>query len=229
MRLVARFQIMPTFEELLDCLNAPEAKPKRSQARRIFHGLFLFSLFVTLTIWALIFFKVGISNEVAYVGIGAVVVASVSWAADLALSISKQRDIFLNPAKILTRDLDVEHSRERFLARQLVNFGGEVLATRLNRLESQLHVHEKWIDITRLVGLLGPAMLFATKYIGWEGPIQDTIQWIGGAFLSGSILGSILLRSGLRRMQRVGFVLKMAAETRSPQRVRRSSYVKRSR
>ncbi len=222
MRTTDRLQVMPTYEELLAHLNAPDALTQQSKAQKVFYGIYLSAWFVVITIWAMIFLKADVSLNVAYLGLGAVVVASVCWIVDLAFSVLKHRDIFLNPARVLTRELDAEHSRERLLARQLAHFDNAVLTARLNRFESQLQVHERWMDITRLVGLLGPALFLTTKYMGWDDAVQNTLQWIGGAFFAGAIMGALLLRSGLRKMHRIAFVLRTASEMCSKNNTRRS-------
>jgi hypothetical protein len=110
--------------------------------------------------------------------------------------------------------VDGEYAQEAELAARLERLPSKSLKECLTRLESHVAALEKWIDVARIICLLGPAavVLVNLGYFKLPVPVHDYVQIVVSAAVVGVLFGAVQLRSGLLPFQRVGFALKIALE-----------------
>lgn len=141
------------------------------------------------------------------------------------LAAIRQKDMFVCPGRFLATQLDTHLARETALAARLKAIREPDLTERLLRVDSQINALEKWIDVARVMWLLGPLVVLLFKSgFHVSDSAHEMIQMCATAGTVGILMGAAQMRVGIRDLQRVSFALKIAVDrSKEPQRVRKVS------
>lgn len=125
----------------------------------------------------------------------------------------RNREMYMHPSRYLAGQLDEHLQREMALADRLKSIPRAALLEQHVRIESQSNALEKWIDIARVIWLLGPVvvLLFQSGFQVSDGTSKD-IQMIAAALSVGVLIGALQMRAGMLGLHRLACTFKIAIE-----------------
>lgn len=210
------YKLLPTTRELVGKLKRPKASTKEAKWNRVLLIVMLFGAIVIAVAWAMVkWWDWMPTRPTGYVAISAIGVVLFAWLISVVIDGIQIIKIAANPAGDLADQFDCDTAMEKELLWNFRAIPAHVLQTRHLRLEWQLLVWDKWLDAARLTGLLGPPFIFVAKGIfGSLGVaiVPLNIEILVSAALTGVFIGALSMRSGMRRLHRVSYLLKRASE-----------------
>ena len=211
------YKHVPSTSELAQRLNPPKTITRADRLNRLLLAVTIFATTVAVGCGLLIKGAWLPKQGTGLVGLSFLSIALLAWIVSVVTDIAQGAGTLLNPAKELAEQFDRDVAMERQLLPCLQAIPAAILMARHQKLELQLFAWEKWLDIARLMGLLGPPLIFIGKAtfgrLISSGDVWN-IEIIVSAFLTGVLIGSISFRSGMKRLHRVSSLLKHAGEQR---------------
>lgn len=209
------FRHLPSTEEFLDLLKMPELQSRWDKRNRLLTWVMLLAIVAVAACWGLIELGLIPKRPGAWVALGSLSVVMIAWIVAVVVDVLRTVPSLRDPAKEMATQFDLECRIENEILPKLRLLPVEVLAERHRRLEWQLARWEKWLDVARLMGMLGPLVIFVGNgLLGrsvWS-HMGMTLELFVSAALTGMLIGAISLRAGIRRLQRVSYVLRRASE-----------------
>ncbi|HZV63361.1 MAG TPA: hypothetical protein VFG03_00410 [Telluria sp.] len=209
-----RFTSLPSTEEMLEVVGRRSAPKSRSKPGRMARMLRWASLIFLVGIVVCTAMNIQLPETAKILALVSWALYLVIWIGELVADMIRNRDIMLNPAGVIARQLDAQYLQEVELVERLDLIPLSVIDARLGRVEAQLAALEKWIDVTRLFWLIGPAAVLLAKVGPLQLPAtgQELVQAVAAALVIGTAAGAVSMRSGIRKLQRIACVLKMALD-----------------
>lgn len=206
---------MPSISDMLAQLSStPGLKPAK-QPLRIARKYLGRSGYVGLTVSVVTVLWLGRTPfPILAVFVTSLVAVASSFVIEFWIDVRQNKDMFLDPARQIARSIDNQYVEECELAIRLARLPATEINEHLGRIEAHVAALEKWIDVTRLVLLLGPAVLILMKFWKSSTPTiaHDFAQLAISAAVAGALFGAIQLRSGLLRLTRVACTLRIALD-----------------
>jgi hypothetical protein len=215
------YKPLPSTIELLQALKPKkDEEGKVAKISRALLKLMGGGFFVCAFVYAAI--KLGWTppKPAAYVGIASSSVVFIAWVAVVLMDVYQNFYILVNPAKEMSDQLDREMAVEDALVLELSDTPTQIIIDRQQRLDLQIALWEKSIDVVRLVTLLGPPLILLVRQFPGIPETPSYIESIFSAALTGVLFGSFVLRSCMRRFHRLSHVLKRVSEQNSRQKAR---------
>lgn len=127
-----------------------------------------------------------------------------------------------SPSKFMAQQLDRQYFRERDLVARFRAIPNAVLIGQYRRLDAYLIVWEKWLDIARIFGLLGTALVLMLKgdALGLPMAVRQYAEIYVSATVIGVLSGALIVRTGIRDLQQILAALKTISAQKEGKRSR---------
>lgn len=223
---VIMYKQLPTTRALSQALKPSKKMSGTAKFNRILTITMICGVIAIAIAWLSIEWNWTSKKVTGYAAISSLGIIFIAWSISILIDLIQSIGMFSNPSGELADQFDNDVEIEHQLISKFRAIPPHILLSRHHRLELQLSVWEKWLDTARLMGLLGPPLIFMGKeYLGTLGTMR--VETMIAATLTGVLIGAILMRSGMRRLQRVSYLLKRASERSSYHPVERKRRVKR--
>ena len=132
------------------------------------------------------------------------------------------------PSKFMALQLDRQYARERDLVARFGAIPHAVLIGQHRRLEDYLTVWEKWLDVARIFGLLGTALVLMLKgdALGIPVAVRQYAEIYVSAAVIGVLCGALIIRTGIRDLQQILAALKTISSQKEGRNARSDRKVK---
>jgi hypothetical protein len=206
---------MPSTHELLDLLKLPKRLTAWDKRNRILTWVMAGGFFVMFVCWALVRYDLVEKRPTALVAFSSLGVTAIAWVLIVFIDVLRAVPSLLDPATEMAIQFDLEFEIENQLVPLFRSIPAAIVLARHERLEWQLARWEKWLDVARLMGMLGPPLIFVGNGLvgkSMMASLSPSLEVYVSAALTGMLVGAIALRSGIRRLQWVSYLLKRAGE-----------------
>lgn len=207
------YKQLPETRELIELTNPLQKPTKMKKFGDVLNFLLVMGLLILVIVALMFLLRAPYAESAAFVALTFVCIVLVLWIIFCLLEIFFGIGNLFNFDQKFGDKLDEKCTLELELLNNFRAIPRGVLLSRHNRLELEMSIWEKWLDVARLFGLLLPLSIIVGKiYLNTEWFVK--IEVLLAAFLIGVILGAVMIRSVLKKLHRVSYLLKSAGEQR---------------